>query len=87
MITTGILYLIFAFIALVLSPLLLFPDVAVNATVATSITTAGNYLSALNVVLPISSLIIFFLLFLAVETGIFTYKLIKWVYIKIPGVN
>lgn len=87
MITTGILYLIFAFIALVLAPLLLFPDVAVNATVATSITTAGNYLSALNVVLPISTLIIFFLLFLAVETGIFTYKLIKWVYIKIPGVN
>lgn len=87
MITTGILYLIFAFIALVLSPLLLFPDVAVNSSVASAISTAGQQIGALDLVIPTSTFITFFLLFLAVETGIFTYKLIKWVYIKIPGVN
>jgi len=87
MITTGILYLIYFFITAVLSPLLLFDDVTIPTSITSSISSASSYLHILDTVIPIDSLIAIISIVVIIETGIFTYKLIRWVYQKIPGVN
>jgi len=87
MITTAILFALYGAITLILSPLLLLPDVSISSGVATAISNASSYVSILNTVLPVQTIVTFFLVFLAVELGIFTYKLIKWVYNKIPGIS
>ena len=84
MITTAILLLIY----IVLSPLILLitilPDVALNGGIATSITTASAYLSALNTFLPVSTLIVILGTFTAYELGYFSFKLIYWIIKRIP---
>jgi hypothetical protein len=71
----------------VIYPITLLPDVSLPATLVVSISAAGNYMSILNLVLPISTLFTIFTTYIGIELGIFTYKLIKWIYNKIPGIN
>jgi hypothetical protein len=87
MITTFILNLIYYAVSAILSPLLLLPDASFPSNVVSAIASASSYISILNVILPADTLMTIVGAFLAVEVAIFTYKLIKWVYNKIPGVN
>ena len=46
-----------------------------------------NYLALFDIFLPISTLITVFVIVVSIEGGYFTYKAVKWVYNKIPGIN
>lgn len=87
MIIATILQLILAALFVVITPILLLPDVSLNSAVPTAISTASEWLGAINQVLPLATIFIVFGLVLLIENTHFGYKIIRWVYQKIPGVN
>jgi len=87
MITTALLDLIFAFILVVLSPLLGFADVVLNSNFASSIATAGGYYHSLNTLLPVDTMLEILAVSLAFEGAYLLYKLIMWGLSKVPGIN
>ncbi len=87
MITTAILYLLYYAISLVLSPLLLFSDVVLPPQFTDALTSAGASLGIVSVIAPVGTIAAVIVVFAVVEGFIFGYKIIKWVYTKIPGVN
>ncbi len=87
MITLGILSILYAFIWATTYPLRFLSDVVLDSGITSSITTAGEYLSIMNFVIPISTLASVIAIFLSIEGSILTYRLIMWTIKKIPGIN
>lgn len=89
MITSGILYLIYGFVWAITSPFRFFNDVALPAAFTTAVSTAVSYLGIIGQMFPLTivSLAGVVVIFLAIEGGIGTFKVVKWVYTKIPGIN
>ena len=87
MIVSGILTIFYLAVYAVALPLLAFPDASFPANITNSIASASSALNALNVVIPVDTLIAIITLFITTEAAIFTYKMIRWVYQKIPGIN
>lgn len=72
---------------LVTVPLLLLPVAALSVNLTGTLTQAGNYIALFGIFLPIAELFIVFGIMVSIETGYFTYKVAKWIYSKIPGIN
>lgn len=87
MITAFFFLLLFYAIAGIVSPLYALPDVSLSANVLSALTTAGGYISILDVAIPVSTIIAVFFAFIGLEGGLFIYKTIKWGYTKLPGIN
>jgi hypothetical protein len=87
MITSAILYLLYGFVWAITSPFRLLPDVALSSNITSAIASANTTLAPLAVVLPLGSLAGVLIIFLSVEGAIAIFKIIKWVYTKIPGIN
>jgi len=87
MITSFLLKAFHALVYIMLYPLRLLPDVDLSGSIGSAISTAGGYLSGLNDIIPISTLIAVIGLILAVEGAIFVYKGVNWLIRKIPGIN
>lgn len=87
MITNALIYLLyFALIGITL-PLRIFSDVVAISSVTTAITSASGYISAFNGFFPMDTLIVIAQIFLNAEIVIAGYKIIKWIYQKIPFIN
>jgi len=73
----------------ILSPLLLVPDVSLDPSIAVSFATAGRYFGLIWSTAPATFVSLFAIMALVVgiETNLFSYKTIRWLYSKIPGVN
>lgn len=87
MIVTILLNLFYTIIRVLLSPLLLFPNVSLPLDILAAIESANNYISGFNAIIPaytIGSVIIFIS---GLEAIIFSYKIIMWVIRKIPTIN
>jgi hypothetical protein len=87
MITSIILTLVYYFIYAVISPLLLFADVSLPAAVSNAITTAGGYIGIFSVIIPAGDLLTIVALVISIEAVVFFYRIIRWIYNKIPGVS
>lgn len=87
MITSAILYIIYGFIWAITSPFRLMADVALPANITGAVASASSALAPLAVVLPLVSLVSVLAIFLSVEGAIAIFKIIKFVYTKIPGVT
>jgi hypothetical protein len=87
MIISIILQLILSALFVVITPILLLPDVSLNSNVPTAIATASGWLGLINQILPLATMLAVFGIVLIVENTHFGYKLIRWIYQKIPGVN
>jgi hypothetical protein len=87
MVTYFILLILIGIIQIVILPITFLPDVALPLVMLASITAAAGFIGILDMVLPISTIFAIFTFYIGVEIGIFTYKIIKWIYSKIPGVN
>jgi hypothetical protein len=87
MITNAILYILYGFIFLITAAIQLFPDVSLPAAINDTIASVGSNLALLNQVIPVSTIITILGVILAIESAIFIYKGIRWIYNKIPGVN
>ena len=64
-----------------------FGDVTPNNNITTALTTISSYLSPLNNYLPFATILAIVAFDLTFEASYFLYKLIKWGYQKIPGIN
>lgn len=87
MITDAILGIIYYFILAITSPLRLLADATLPASVAGAITSANAYISIVDFVFPVITFIAIVALTITIEGFILLYKLIKWVWNKIPGIN
>jgi len=87
MITSAIIYILSGALFAVLSPLLLLSDVSLTSGIGQSIISAGQYLSILDPVIPVATIIAVIALLATIEISIAAFKVIKWVYKKIPGIN
>ena len=87
MIITAILNLVYYFLMGILSPLLLFSDVSLPGSFASSLATAGGYYNAVNGILPVDTMITIFGVSLTFEGGYLIFKMIMWVIAKIPTLN
>ena len=84
MITTVFLNIIYYILWPLINLIAVLPDVSLNSGFATSITTASGYLSALNIFLPITSILAILGVFVTYETGYFAFKFIYWLIKRIP---
>ncbi len=87
MITDAILIINFFAIKVILSPLTLLPDATLPVDLTDAISTAGTYLAAVSSMLPITTFLLILGTVLAIESFIFSYKVIMWIIQKIPGIN
>lgn len=87
MIIDFILYILWALIYAITSPLRLFSDVVLDVNIASSIETFNGYLSTGEVLFPVYTLIGIFGLVIGIEFAIFTYKGVMWLIKKIPTIN
>jgi hypothetical protein len=67
--------------------LALFPEVSLSDSISSSIMTASGYLSALNTIAPVSTLLAIIGLFLTIEGVILIIKIINWFIRKIPTID
>ena len=65
----------------------LFPNVSFSDSITASVATASTYLSALNIIAPIYTLMAIITLFLTIEGVILTIKIINWFIRKIPTIS
>ena len=84
MITDAFLQLIYLILYALTAPLRAFSDVALPANVASSITTASTYFSALNEFLPVSTMVSVLAAILVIEAALFLYKAIMWLLKRFP---
>lgn len=65
------------------------PDVSLPLWFASALFAAGNYISIAHQIMPlfVDAMFAVLVFILIVEGAIWTYKLIKWGYQKIPGIN
>lgn len=87
MIASAFIFIIGNFLKGILSPILLFSDVVLPASMTTALTDFKPYLSIADGFFPIATLGQVLALVLLVEAIIFGYQFVRWVYSKIPGVN
>ena len=89
MITYLLFIMILKIVGWLVSPLTLFDDVSLPSSISLSISQVGFYFGLIWSVAPYTLVALFasFLVLIGVETKIFGYKFIKWIYNKLPGVN
>lgn len=87
MITTAILNIVYVFVLLIAGLFSQFGEVSTNNDITNAIITMKTYYTSLDAFLPITvlvSIIVFDLLF---ESFVFSYKMIRWAYTKVPFIN
>jgi hypothetical protein len=87
MILDAIMSILWFFLTVILSPFTLLSDVTPDSTVVSAISTATGYISALGVIIPMTAFRFVLIGTLAFEVPYGVYKIIRWVYRKIPGVT
>lgn len=73
----------------ILSPLTLLPDVSIPPDISVAVGSIGSWFGLIWGVAPFTFTALFAALsvILGVETNIFTYKILRWIYRKIPGIS
>lgn len=87
MITNFLISILYYIVALITSPLRLLSDYSIPANINTSLATAGNYIAILNTIFPVTTLLSVFGIVIIFEGFIVGYRIIRWLYQKIPGIN
>jgi len=87
MITTAFLNLIYFFVLGITGVLGSFGEVSTNNSLTESILVANSYFSALALLLPLTTIFAIIIFDLVFENTNFLYKLIRWGYRKVPGIN
>jgi len=76
--------IIYFFVAVLSGFLLILPDITSTSAIASSITAASGYLSALAQFLPIGTTLLILGFDLIFETGYFAFKVIYWIIRRFP---
>jgi len=87
MITDALLGILFSFVSFIASFFTTQADVPVANTLTAAITAAAGYYNAMNLIFPFSTMFAIIVFELTFEGIFFIYKLVRWAYSKVPGVN
>jgi hypothetical protein len=87
MIITGILNIIYGAVFLVLLPFRLLPNATLPPEILGAIGQAGTYFRAFDYFIPTTTFLACLGAVLALEAGIFGYKIVNWIIKKIPFIN
>jgi len=87
MITSILLNIVFVFVGAIVAIFRNFGTVGADSSIAAGISAISQYISPLNAILPIDTIIAILIFEITFEGLYFTYKLIRWGYTKVPGVN
>lgn len=88
MITSAILYGFLSFLRWALGPILTATPVTIDSGIGAAFASIGGTIAVMNLIVDVPFLIATFIAVqIAVEGYIFSYKIIKWIYTKIPGIN
>jgi hypothetical protein len=87
MISDFLITIIYNTIAVIIKVFTLLPDVSLNSGIAENLANIAPYYMSLDVIFPVTVLLIIITVELAFEGSILTYKFIKWSYQKIPFIN
>lgn len=87
MISTILINIVYLFVSAIVAIFRSFGPVTADSAITSGIATISQYISPLNTILPIDTIVDILLFDIAFESLYFTYKLIKWGYSKVPGVN
>jgi hypothetical protein len=74
----------YALIYVITSPIRLLPDVSLPIAFTNAITTANGYISSINTIIPVDTIILLIKLYIVIELAYFTYKLIMWLIKRFP---
>lgn len=78
---------IFLFVNSIVAIFRFFGTVSENSEVAASIASISSYIAPLAMILPLGTILAIIVFELAFEALYLTYKLIRWAYSKVPGIN
>lgn len=84
MITSGFLYVIYAVVFAVTSPIRLFADATIPIEIHNSILEIDKYITAVSGIVPLDTLFAVLGYFVTVEVAIFTLKGVLWLIRRIP---
>lgn len=87
MITSALINVLYLILLAVTSPLRLLTDVSPNNAIVVGISTANGYLSAVPFPLFILSVVGALGFYVVFEAFYWGYKLVRWIYRKVPGVS
>lgn len=87
MIITAFIYVAYFLVYVLTLPLRAFDDVVLSSDFTNSLSTVVDYYSTLQPIFPVEHLLTAFGILITFEVAINTYKVIKWIYNKIPGIN
>jgi hypothetical protein len=87
MIVYWILKIFVYLLSLITAPLLLLPVASLSVDLTGTLTQAGQFLALFDLFLPVGTLLTVFGIIVSIEGGYFSYKVVKWIYNKIPGVT
>jgi len=84
MITNFLIDGLYVLLYAVTSPFRLLPDVTMPAGFTDAMTSAGHYLSALNLIIPVDTILSILGVYLTIEGAYFAYKMIMWLIKRFP---
>jgi len=87
MIVDAIFLVLYGIVYALTSPLRAFDDVSLPTLISSAISTASGYLSSVNAVLPVSTLLQAMAVVFSIELIVISYKIIMWVVRKIPTIS
>lgn len=87
MITDFLISIVFNVVAFIVNIFAILPNVSLNSNITSNLSNIAPYYMGIEPVFPIGTLISILALELIFIGSYFTYKLIRWGYTKIPGIN
>lgn len=87
MISTLFFNALYAVVHFILTPIINSTDVTLPADIASSITSASNYIRNVDNIFPVATMLLILASYLIIEAGVGIYKLIMWLVKKIPTIN
>jgi len=84
MITNAFLYGVYGLVWIIISPFLLLTDVGENSDIASAMNTAGLYLSPVDAVVPVLTLLSILSVFILYEVSYIFYKITMWIIRRLP---
>jgi len=87
MISDLLITIIYNTIGIITKVFTVLPDVSLNSGIADNLANIAPYYMSLDVIFPVTVLLVIIAVELAFEGSLLTYKFIKWSYQKIPFIN
>jgi hypothetical protein len=84
MITTIFMTIVWGALVVITLPLQLLPNAALPAQIGASFSELGGYISPLSAILPVATIFAIFGVFLGIELGIVSFRIILWLIRRIP---